>query len=400
MKSSLPYCLVVLVFVGLAHSQPPAPRGPQLILLDGTAAPFQSLQISVGKLSGEGVPADLSLDDLRRIEIAAATPGIEQPAVVLELRGGGRLRGKSLTLGDDKCQVGWMAAEPLNLPIDLVRAIRLQPGAASPDFEKALATPSVELDRIFLQDEMDKLTSVPGLVESLTDEQLTFEAGGQMRSVPRSRLFGIVVAQGAAADPPARCLVEFKDGSLLGGESLELAGQTATLAIPAGGKAEFAWSAVARVNVRSSRVSFLSDLKPTAEEQSALVTLARPAQRDKSVLGRPLVLGNKSFDKGLGVHARSLLSFAAESQWDTLAATIGLDPVAGGKGDCVFRVLADGQQLFERRMKGNDPPQELSLPIAGREQITLVVEPGAGLDLGDAANWCDVRFIKNRQAAD
>ncbi len=398
MRSSPLYCClaVLVLLVGVAQAQPPAPAGRRLILLDGTAAPFQSLEIAAGKLSGGGVPADLTLDDLRRIEVAALASGIEKPAVMVELRGGGKLLGKSVTLADDKCQIGWMGQQPLALSIDLVRAMRLEPGTPSPDFEKALATPSVELDRIFLKDEMDKLSSVPGLVESLTAEQLTFEAGGQMRSVPRSRLYGIVVAQPAAADPPARCLVEFKDGSLLGGESLGVAGDTATLAFPAGGQAEFPWSAVARVSVRSSRVAFLSDLKPTAEEHAALVTLARPAQRDKNVLGRPLVLGDKTFDKGLGVHARSRLSFAAESKWDTLAATIGLDAAAGGQGDCVFRVLADGQQVFERRMKGSDPPHELSLPIAGREQVTLVVEPGEGLDLADLADWCDVRFIKNR----
>jgi hypothetical protein len=143
-------------------------------------------------------------------------------------------------------------------------------------------------------------------------------------------------------------------------------------------------------------VAFLSDLKPTAEEQQALVTLPRPAQRDKNVLAKPLMIGTKTYDKGLGVHARSSLSFAAEGKWDALAATIGLDAAAGGKGDCVFSVLADGQAVFTRRIKGTDAPHDISVPIAGKEQIVLLVEPGEGLDLGDLADWCDVRFIKNR----
>jgi hypothetical protein len=28
--------------------------------------------------------------------------------------------------------------------------------------------------------------------------------------------------------------------------------------------------------------------------------------------------------------------------------------------------------------------------------VTLLVEPGEGLDLADHADWCDARFIKNR----
>jgi hypothetical protein len=390
-------CLWALVaLVASAEAQiPPRPAGPQLILLDGSAVPFQSLQITGGKLSGEGVPANLTLDDLRRIEVAPMPAASVQPAVIVELRGGGKVLGKGVTIGNDKCQVTWSAEEPLALPIDLVRAIRFEPAVASPDFDKALAAPSAELDRIFLKDEAGQLSSVTGLMDSLSGEQLSFESGGQTRMVPRGRLFGIVVAQPAATDPPAACLVALKDGSLLAGESLELAGDSARLGF-AGGKASFLWSAVARVTLRSSRVAFLSDLKPVAEEQQALVTLPRPAQRDKNVLARPLVLGTRTYDKGLGVHARSSLSFAADSKWDTLAATIGLDASAGGKGDCVFSVLADGQTLITRRVKGTDPPHELSVPIAGREQVTLLVEPGEGLDLADLANWCDVRFIKNR----
>jgi hypothetical protein len=63
----------------------------------------------------------------------------------------------------------------------------------------------------------------------------------------------------------------------------------------------------------------------------------------------------------------------------------------------VFVVLADGQPLLTRRLKGNESPEDIHLPIAGREQVTLLVEPGEGLDLADHANWCDARFIKNRE---
>jgi hypothetical protein len=190
--------------------------------------------------------------------------------------------------------------------------------------------------------------------------------------------------------------VRFRDGSVLGGESLSLAGGKATLGFSEGGKVEFSWPAASRVAIRSSRVSFLSDLKAIAEEQKPIVTLPLPARNDKSVFGKPLMLGSRTYEKGLGVHARSSLTFAADKKWDQLAATIGLDASANGKGDCVFVVLADGQSLMTQRMKGNDPPAEIQIPITGRQYVTLLVEPGEGLDLADHADWCDVRFIKNK----
>ena len=78
-----------------------------------------------------------------------------------------------------------------------------------------------------------------------------------------------------------------------------------------------------------------------------------------------------------------------------LAAVIGIDAETMGKGDCNFSVLADGESVFTRRVKGTDAPQEILVEIPRAKKVTLLVEPGAGLDLGDHADWCDVRFIKN-----
>jgi alpha-galactosidase len=143
-------------------------------------------------------------------------------------------------------------------------------------------------------------------------------------------------------------------------------------------------------------VAFLSDLKPTAEEQQAIATIARPWQRDKSVMGKPLTLGSRVFEKGIGVHSRSSLAFDVDEGFDVLAATIGIDAETGGKGDCVFTVLGDGRPLFTQQMKGDSPAQDISVPLGGARQLTLLVEPGADLDLADHADWCDARLIKSK----
>ena len=59
-------------------------------------------------------------------------------------------------------------------------------------------------------------------------------------------------------------------------------------------------------------------------------------------------------------------------------------------------MLADGQPVFTQRMQGSDPPRDIQVPMEGVEQVTLLVEPGAELDLADHADWCDVRFVRNR----
>jgi hypothetical protein len=398
--------LILLIFVALASvaaiatedspgQDPPQPSTSQLILLDGAAVAFRSLAVQDGNLSGDGVPADLTLDDLRRIELPDSdTEATVKPDVMVDLRGGGRVRAQNVTIANDKCRLEWTSGEPLSFPTDDVRAIRLDPATAHAEFEKALSTPSADLDRVFIKDDEGQVTGVTGLIDSLDSDQLKFQVSGQDHRVPRSRLYGVVIAQPAVAEKPSHCVVTFHDGSVLGGDSLSLSGDAATLSVPGSGKVEFSWKAAARIGIRSPRLAFLSDLKPIAEEQQPLVTLPLAAQRDKSVSGKPLTLGATVYEKGLGVHARSSLTFAADKKWDTLVATIGLDAAAGSKGDCVFVVAADGEPLLTRRMKGADSPAEISVPIAGRQQVTLQVEPGEGLDLADHADWCDVRFIK------
>jgi hypothetical protein len=367
------------------------------VLLDGQTLRVSSLEIATGKLTSDGLPADLTLDDLRRIEIANTSPApADKPAILAELRGGGRVHASSASIANDQCSLGWTQGDAISLPLDLVRGLRLAPSAATAEVDKALAAPSAELDRVFIQDDAGKLSSVTGLIDALTDLELTIEISGQARKIPRQRLVALIIAQPAATDPPSRCLVHFRDGSALGGDALALSGENASLTFPAGASASFPWSAVAGVTIRSSRLAFLSDLKPIAEEHKPLVTFPRPAQRDKSVSGKALTLGSRVFEKGLGVHARSSLTFVADKKWEVFAATIGIDAAAAGKGDCLFSVVADGQRLYERRVRGADPPYDIQVSIEGREQVTLLVEPGESLDLADHANWCDARFLKNR----
>src|SRR5688500_15239842 len=74
--------LVVLSASQLLAQAPARQIQPHLVLLDGQSIAFQSLEIAGGKLSGQGVPDDLTIDDLRRIELPlppGATVSAEKP---------------------------------------------------------------------------------------------------------------------------------------------------------------------------------------------------------------------------------------------------------------------------------------------------------------------------------
>ncbi|MGI8981941.1 MAG: NPCBM/NEW2 domain-containing protein [Pirellulaceae bacterium] len=383
-----------LIFVAVPiAAQPPKNDGIALTLLSGETRQAKTIAISAGKLSGDGLSQPLPLDDLRQIRLAAVVPEAK-PAVVLHLLGGGKVLARSITIAGDVCQVESALAGKLTIPLDQVRGVRLEPAALSPEFDKALAAPSADQDRLFIKIE-DKVDSAAGIFKSLSEKEFQFELGGESKTLPREKLFGLVVAQGSAADDPAKALITLRDGSLFAGEIDSLSGGKLAASLPGGSKIEIPQQALASIALRSSRLAFLSDLKPVEEEQRSLAFMDVPWQKDRSVLSRTLTLGQRTFEKGIGCHAECRLTFAADGKWDVLAAVIGIDAETMGKGDCIFIVLADGEAVFTRRVKGTDPPQEIQVEIPRAKRIVLVVEAGAGLDLGDHADWCDVRFIKS-----
>jgi hypothetical protein len=139
---------------------------------------------------------------------------------------------------------------------------------------------------------------------------------------------------------------------------------------------------------------FLSDLRPVEARLRPIVTLARPWRADRSIEGGPLTVGGRTFEKGLGVASRSELVFDTHERFDVLAATVGIDASAAGRGDCEFVVLADGKEVLRQRMRGSDPPRDIRAKVAGAQRIALVVEPGEELDLSDHADWCDARLLR------
>lgn len=385
-----PLILAVAPFV---TAQPPKKDGISLTLLGGESLIAQSLSISAGKLSGEGVPVPLTLDDLRQIRIATPIPD-SRPAVILDLLGGGRFFAKTIVIGSDECQVETLLAGKLSIPLDQVRGMRLET-TANAEYDKALSAPSADKDRLFIKFE-DKVDSVSGVLKSLDEQDFSFELDGEARKLPRAKLFGLVVAQGSAEDDPAKAMITLRDGSVVAGEIDSLNGGKLMARLPGGSKVELPFDSLAFISLRSTRLAFLSDLKPVEEEQRSIAFLDVPWQRDRSVQGRTLTLGQRTFDKGIGCHAECRLTFAAEGKYDVLAGVIGIDAETGGKGDCIFTVLADGETIFTRRVKGTDPPQEIQLKISRANRVTLAVEAGAGLDLSDHADWCDARFIKEQ----
>jgi len=380
-----------------------APAADRLVWLDGRTLDAEVVSIDAEgriRLGGRDTPVDL--DGLRRIqrppvERAGAAPD----ACDVFLTGGGRLRATAVTFDGKAFAVDWAHGNGQRLPLEVVRAVRL---GSVPGKEKPSGPPAFASARRQAETARDELFAVVdgaievirGALQRIDPDSVQFIWNDKERRVARDRVYGVVLARrGSGPDHTGRCLVDLADGSSVWMTVRRLRDGQLAGALAGGGEMTVPWSAVTRLQVRSRRMAFLSDLDPVEVKQEALVTYAGPWRRDRSVAGGPLMLGDRSYEKGLGVHSRCRLVYDLGGRFDVFAVTIGIDASADGRGDCLFTVEADGKPLFAKRMTGADAPHEVRLPISGARRLTLDVAWGEDLDLADRANWCDARVLKD-----
>jgi alpha-galactosidase len=112
-----------------------------------------------------------------------------------------------------------------------------------------------------------------------------------------------------------------------------------------------------------------------------------------SVQGNPLQIGGRKFDKGIGTHADSTFELALDGQAARLNAWVGVDDETQGRGSVVFRVQADGKELWNSGvMRGKDAAKEINLDLTGVKSLVLQVgDAGDGIDY-DHADWADARI--------
>lgn len=372
----------------------------ELELLDGRRHTAVVTRVANdGTLQREGLSEPLKLDDLRRLR-RNATSELGEPAVVVDLLGGLRILAQHVELRDERVVMDVTGQDKWSLPLDIVRGIRCDTAVPSSAYAQSLARPSADVDRFFVRTEdAGAIEGFDALIEQLGPESVNFELQGKPRELPRDRLYGIVLARPAnEAEPTFRGWVEVKRASRLPFDQLDLSEGVLKINGPAGLKVDLPWALVTAVEVRSVRLKYLSDLEPTKVEESSLVAPARAWRRDKSVGGRRLTLGNTPYDKGLGVQAKSSLTFKLDRQFELFLAEVGMDVETAGEGDCVMAVLADdGRVLWRERVRGSEPAKQVRLDVRDVQLLTLMVEPGEDLDLSDHANWADARLIQARR---
>jgi hypothetical protein len=154
--------------------------------------------------------------------------------------------------------------------------------------------------------------------------------------------------------------------------------------------------AVIALDLRQGRAIYLSDLKPLRYEHTSYLGVFWPYVTDGSVAGRDLRLHGGTYDKGLGMHSQSRLTYDLAGGYRRFEALAGLDDSADATGGAQIKVLVDGrpQEMSEARGELDGGPRHVRINVAGAKELTLVVEFSRRGDVQGHVNWADARLIK------
>ena len=389
-----------------------------MVVIGGIAAPLRAATIQALRVDGTTVQGEwagcpdatsvsirtaagmerIAFDDLARLSFDAK-PKPPVGEVVFHLADGGRLYGELVGEASEAVRTRTALGDGVALPFQSLAGIRLvrwtkEFAKAEELFESALEARLPAQDVLVTRGPEDA-KSLRGRLETLDAESGSFAFGDRPRTFQTDKIFGIVFAAGASKNPTWPLTVELSDGSVVSGSLERADAESLRVATSVGPVVEMKIGDVSSLRVRSPRVVYLSDLTPAAERTEGMLHRPWPVRRDRNVSAKPLSIGGRVFDKGLGVHSRTELDYQIGGAYESLVATIGIDDAVRPAGSVIFRVVGDGKVLFDSGiLTGKEPPRDVKVDVTGVKMLTLVVDYGDGLDLSDHADWGGIRLLK------
>jgi len=111
--------------------------------------------------------------------------------------------------------------------------------------------------------------------------------------------------------------------------------------------------------------------------------------------GKALRLGEKTYEHGIGVNARSVIRVQLPGPGKAFLADIGVDRNMDGSGATVtFRVETGEQTLFETEVvRPGEAPRPLEVALGGATVFDLIVDNGGDTRCCDQADWAAARVV-------
>ncbi len=253
-------------------------------------------------------------------------------------------------------------------------------------------------DDVLLLANGDVLT---GVLESVDWEGFSFETEQSVVRVSHEAVLAAGIVTGLAVGSSRLCgVIEFNDGSVFRVDdwlmSVGDGGRRLQVRLVSGGVMNLDVGSLRSVSVERGRWRWLGDLVPVDVEQTAMMEIAWGYGMDTNVMGGRLRTAGETFEHGIGVHSRSVLTFEPGGAFDEFVTYLGMDDSGGAMSNVDVSIVVDGRRVFEqaniRRGRLFGP---VRVPVRGAERLSLVVDFGAFGGIQDRFNWIESALVKS-----
>ncbi len=348
----------------------------------------------------DGAFVEVPLADVVQLQFTATpAPITVGSGAAIWLDGGSRFSVTDVSSDENHLKFDSPFAGTGKVELDRVRAVTFQKSATEAAFSTEFASylkKAPRTDLLILASGAQTM-SLEGVFIKLDAQNVTFKWKDAEQTVARDRVHALILApvRRFTDDRSKFVAAHGADGSILEGLLPSLAPDRAVLDVPGIGRVSLEVANLHSIDFVSGRAVAVSSLEPAQIKETPFFDHVFHFRRDKSVGGLQLSIGGIKFPHGLGVHSRCALTYNLGKQFRRLTGAIGIDDEVGKLGDVVFRVVADGREIFNSgNVKGGQPPRRISLDVTGVQTLLLEVDFGADMDVGDHADWANLRLIK------
>ena len=306
----------------------------------------------------------------------------------LLLKNGDLIQGEPVALHEQLLQFKTSELETIDVPLKLIAALQAKAAKNLPALPKAAERDSV---RFKSGDTLD------GLFVSLADAQIKMQSDlGEstipLENVDRLSLGGTLLPR---ILPPLSVRITFSSGSVLTTKNFTWTIAQITLKDYADQDRKCSPEQIASIQVLGGRVVWLTELDPSKEETSSFLGTQFPVQINRNVLGGPLKIARTSFDRGLGVHTASRLTYDLDGSFNTFSLRAGLDDSALPHGQANLAILLDAKTLWSiTAMKAGQLSEPLLLPLTDGHKLELLATSPEKLDVLGRVNWVNPALIR------
>jgi hypothetical protein len=246
--------------------------------------------------------------------------------------------------------------------------------------------------------------TVRGIITSVTETSISLQgAGGDSIALPMESIvtveFAPITGAAASIEPPVRAFrVTLADETVCVAPAISVSEKRVELSLADGSTRSMDLDAVVSIEQMNGPVVWLSSRRPSDSVQTPLFDTASPARMNQSIDGGPIRFGQRTFSRGIGVHAYSRLSWPIDQGYLAFRTQYAIDgpmPYA----NVTVRIRLDDRVVHEQKdFRAGVLAPLIVLDTDNARLITLEVDYGQSYDVQDRFNWIEPALLKQKPA--